>query len=305
MWSTASGDTVAEAPGEGTDEVQTTLASYTLAADLENLTGLGNVNQTLTGNASNNVITGGGGNDVIDGWAGSIRPAIPAGDDRTENGSGGWTVSMPAAPTRSSNVEIVDDSASGKTLLVGHGGYATIQAAIDASSDGDVIIVASGTWTETLNVNKDVTIQAPTITASPAPAFAARKPSSNGQITINAAGRDDRRRQAGRRRLGLGRQPRGRGQGGQFPLLNSVLAGTGDTAIVTFTGDRARHRRNLIQRLFDRHLCVGRQPPPARSTTTASRAIGGRSPASATASIPRARTSRSPTTCSTASMPAR
>ena len=43
--------------------------------------------------------------------------------------------------------------------LVGHGGYATIQEAIDASNDGDTILVASGTWTENLNVNKDVTIQ--------------------------------------------------------------------------------------------------------------------------------------------------
>ena len=35
------GDVVTEAASEGTDEVRTTLASYTLLADFENLTGLG------------------------------------------------------------------------------------------------------------------------------------------------------------------------------------------------------------------------------------------------------------------------
>jgi hypothetical protein len=45
------------------------------------------------------------------------------------------------------------------TLLVGNGGYSTIQAAIDAANDGDTIIIAAGTYDENPIVNKAVTIQ--------------------------------------------------------------------------------------------------------------------------------------------------
>ena len=49
---------------------------------------------------------------------------------------------------------------TGKVLLVGGSGYATIQAAIDAASAGDTIFIGAGTYTltATLNVNKDVTL---------------------------------------------------------------------------------------------------------------------------------------------------
>jgi hypothetical protein len=44
-------------------------------------------------------------------------------------------------------------------LLVGQGQtYATIQAAVNAATDGDTIVVAAGTYDETVNVNKAVTI---------------------------------------------------------------------------------------------------------------------------------------------------
>src|SRR5207245_367811 len=43
----SAGDTVTENAGEGTDEVRTTTTTYTLGSDVENLTGLGNVNQSL------------------------------------------------------------------------------------------------------------------------------------------------------------------------------------------------------------------------------------------------------------------
>ncbi len=75
------GDTVTEQAGEGTDKVNTTLAVYTLGANVENLTNTGAATFTGTGNSLNNVVTGwtgadklylhGGGNDTATGGAGN------------------------------------------------------------------------------------------------------------------------------------------------------------------------------------------------------------------------------------------
>ncbi|WP_160108763.1 peroxidase family protein [Pseudomonas izuensis] len=75
------GDTVTEAVGGGTDLVQTSLASYLLAANVENLTYTGAGNFTGTGNALANTITGGVGNDVLNGGAGADRLVGGAGND--------------------------------------------------------------------------------------------------------------------------------------------------------------------------------------------------------------------------------
>jgi Ca2+-binding RTX toxin-like protein len=71
-------DAITEASAAGTDEVRSSL-SYTLGANLENLTlvgtaalsGSGNeLANTLTGNAGNNVLSGGAGNDTVNGGGG-------------------------------------------------------------------------------------------------------------------------------------------------------------------------------------------------------------------------------------------
>lgn len=64
-------DTIVEFANEGTDSVQTTLTSYTLQANVENLTYSGPSNFTGNGNALNNTITGFGGNDTLRGGAGN------------------------------------------------------------------------------------------------------------------------------------------------------------------------------------------------------------------------------------------
>ncbi|WP_428530655.1 choice-of-anchor D domain-containing protein [Pseudorhodoplanes sp.] len=63
------GDTVTEDANAGTDEIRTWLQTFSLTAqpNIENLTGLGDVAQTLTGNQRANVIEGGGGDDALDG----------------------------------------------------------------------------------------------------------------------------------------------------------------------------------------------------------------------------------------------
>jgi len=82
------GDVVTEAAGQGTDTVETSLASYTLADTLENLTGTNNAGQTLTGNASDNVIIGANGNDIITGLDGDDTLSGNGGNDTIYGGTG-------------------------------------------------------------------------------------------------------------------------------------------------------------------------------------------------------------------------
>ena len=65
------GDTITEAADGGIDTVSTTSATFTLAANVENLTFTGAGNFTGNGNGSNNVITGNGGTDVLNGNGGA------------------------------------------------------------------------------------------------------------------------------------------------------------------------------------------------------------------------------------------
>ena len=84
------GDTVAELAGQGTDMAISSI-SYTLGAEVENLTltgtaainGMGNaLNNVLVGNAAANILMGGDGNDVLDGGTGADALSGGQGDDK-------------------------------------------------------------------------------------------------------------------------------------------------------------------------------------------------------------------------------
>ncbi|MBP2445751.1 serralysin [Rhizobium leguminosarum] len=74
-------DIVIENANEGTDTVQTALASYTLGNNVENLTYTGSASFSGAGNALANTITGGAGNDVLNGAAGADTLIGGAGND--------------------------------------------------------------------------------------------------------------------------------------------------------------------------------------------------------------------------------
>ncbi len=93
---TDGGDTITESAGGGTDTVNASV-TFTLGADLENLTLTGSaaINGTgngganmLTGNAGANSLNGGAGNDVMAGGAGKDRLIGGSGNDTLNGGTG-------------------------------------------------------------------------------------------------------------------------------------------------------------------------------------------------------------------------
>nr|NKE48777.1 hypothetical protein [Falsiroseomonas frigidaquae] len=163
------GDVVTELAGGGRDEVQTAQASYTLAEQLEDLTGTAISGQTLIGNVADNVITGGSGDDIIEGRGGADTLDGGAGNDTIQasdgivviggdgidllslNGAlpttvtaldgGGFTVVVAGADgTQTINgVEKISDAGGTGLLLVGNGGFTSLQDALDAARPGDTI----------------------------------------------------------------------------------------------------------------------------------------------------------------------
>jgi len=90
------GDVVTENLNEGTDTVHSTLAAYTLTANVENLildsgavNGTGNVlNNVITGNSGNNALSGLDGNDTLSGGGGNDVLTGGAGVDTIDGGDG-------------------------------------------------------------------------------------------------------------------------------------------------------------------------------------------------------------------------
>jgi serralysin len=86
------GDVVTELASEGSDTVKTTLSSYTLDANVENLTFTGAGNFLGTGNTLNNAITGGTGSDTLVGGLGKDKLTGGAGADIFQFSAGDSTV---------------------------------------------------------------------------------------------------------------------------------------------------------------------------------------------------------------------
>ena len=85
------GDTITELAGGGIDSVFTASASFTLGANVDNLTFTGAGNFTGTGNGLANVLTGGSGNDGLSGGGGNDTLIGGAGIDSMNGGTGADT----------------------------------------------------------------------------------------------------------------------------------------------------------------------------------------------------------------------
>jgi Ca2+-binding RTX toxin-like protein len=111
--------------------------------------------QTLSGNGGDDVLKGGAADDVLLGGGGTDTAVFDAGLNLSAiTSSGGvWTVPTGGAEgtDQVSGVEVLDDSGAGLVLLVGNGGFATIQAALDYADVQSLggraltVLVAGGT----------------------------------------------------------------------------------------------------------------------------------------------------------------
>lgn len=185
------GDVVTEVASQGTDTVQTAL-SYTLGANVENLTltGSANVNATgnelaniLTGNAGTNVLSGGLGNDtyVVDNLVDTLVEASNEGIDvvqaslsytlganienLTLTGSGTYTGTgneLDNVLTGNSVANVLIGGA-GNDRLDGAGGADTMQGGLGDDTyvtdvAGDIITEAAGEGIDTVEANRTYTL---------------------------------------------------------------------------------------------------------------------------------------------------
>jgi Ca2+-binding RTX toxin-like protein len=154
-----SGDVVVEKPGEGTDTVRSAV-SYTLGANLENLTLIGSANIDATGNALDNRITGNSGRNVMQGGLGNDTYVVnsPA-DTVVENADEGTdSVQSSVTYTLGANLENLTLTGTGAingtgnnlgNVIVGNGGAngltgGTASDTIGGGAGNDVLIGGGG-----------------------------------------------------------------------------------------------------------------------------------------------------------------
>jgi len=139
------GDTVTENANEGLDTVQSSL-TYTLGADVENLTLTGSTAINGTGNALDNVLTGNSAANVLTGGAGNDTYIVGTGDSVVENaGAGIDTVQSSVTWTLGANIENV--TLTGTTAINGTGN--TLDNILTGNSAANVL--NGGTGADTMN----------------------------------------------------------------------------------------------------------------------------------------------------------
>ena len=171
----AVGDVTTELAAEGTDTVQSAV-TYTLAANVENLTltgaavinGTGNtLNNVLTGNSANNILDGGAGNDTLVGGAGNDTYVVDtAGDVVTELAAGG-TDTVQSAVTYILGAELENLTLTGAVAINGTGNSLTnvltgnsANNILDGGAGNDTLVGGAGNDTYVVDAVGDVVTEA-------------------------------------------------------------------------------------------------------------------------------------------------
>ncbi len=153
-----------------TNTAETLVASPTSTGSLvidaeggnDNITA-GNGNDTIEGCAGDDVLDGLGGVDTAL-YVGTITAAdvtvIADADPVTAGAQAGWQVNATANGDGTDKLEDIEiiDNAGANILLVGNGGFTTIQAAIDAAIAGDTILIANGSYTGDVTLKSGITL---------------------------------------------------------------------------------------------------------------------------------------------------
>ena len=142
---TATGDTVLELVGEGTDTVGTSLAVFTLPDNVENLVYSGTGSFSGIGNAANNQITGGAGADTLVGNDGADTLVGGAGADLLIGGNGADNFAYTG--TEGANYDRILDFTSGSDrILLANSGFARTATLDFVSGAGAAATSANSTF---------------------------------------------------------------------------------------------------------------------------------------------------------------
>ena len=171
------GDTVVEAANEGTDLVQSAV-SWTLGANLENLTLTGTGAIDGTGNSLNNILTGNSAANVLTGGAGSDTYVVGAGDTVVEAATEGtdlvqsavsWTLGANLENLTLTGTEAINGTGnslnnlltgnSAANVLTGGAGHDTYvvgagDTVVEAANEGTDLVQSSVSWTLGANLEK-------------------------------------------------------------------------------------------------------------------------------------------------------
>ncbi len=151
------GDIVNEAAGGRTDTVQTTLPSYTLGDNVENLAFTGAGDFAGTGSTRPNVITGGSGADTLNGNEGNDTLNGNDGDDTLNGGGGDDTL-------RGNNAADTLNGGDGGDTLLGGNGNDTLDGGIgndtlDGGIGNDRMVGGVGQDTYVVNIVGDTVVE--------------------------------------------------------------------------------------------------------------------------------------------------